>query len=359
MDVQVNPEISLLMETADLVFACVNQRDLSTLTSDGPYCIPSHEVQRIMDAVCGDLDMEDWRVKFYFRGYFMEHYKHSVADLSCVGCLLIYTSLATNDCDLTKSRAMMHDHSVGRPGYYQINSFNSFAIGVQVSEHYRPVWEELNALDMPEGLRMQLLEALSNYHYHVDQLCDFLEPLAQKLLPLLQPWWENAQPRLVQWREFLETEDGKQRILGDVNLNLKDLQNLRVSFRLLLTSYNRCKYIVQKSKFYCSMGIEAKLMPEEKECLAPLETMALRLLSSTDRVEMLRIMSHQTVMPREITKELGINPGTVFRDINNLAQAHLITEVVDGVRRSYTTNLEYLKQFLRRLYHYIERGSKP
>lgn len=354
MDIQVNPEISLLMETADLVFAYVNQRELSTLTSDGPYCIPGHEVRRIMDAVCGDMDMEDWRVKFYFRGYFMEQYKHSVADLSCVGCLLIYTSLATNDCDLHKSREMMHNHVAGKTGYYEINSFNSFAIGLQTSEQYRPVWEELNTLDMPDGLRMQLLEALSNYHYHVDQLCDFLEPLAQRLLPLLQPWWENAQLRLAQWREFLETEEGIQRVLGDVNLNLKDLQNLCVSFRLLLTSYNRCKYMVQNSTFYCAMGLEAKLKAEEKDCLTPLETMALRLLSSTDRVEMLRIMSHQTVMPREITKELGINPGTVFRDINNLEQAHLITELLEGNRRTYTTNLEYLRQFLRRLYRYID-----
>ena len=41
--------------------------------------------------------------------------------------------------------------------------------------------------------------------------------------------------------------------------------------------------------------------------------------------------------------------GTVFRDLNNLATAKLITRVAEGRKRVYSTNMETLRSLTRRI----------
>ena len=50
----------------------------------------------------------------------------------------------------------------------------------------------------------------------------------------------------------------------------------------------------------------------------------------------------------ELASELGLNSGTVFRDLNNLATAQLITRDVRGRRSVYSTNMDMLRRLMRR-----------
>ncbi len=357
MNIFVNPQISLLVETADLVFAYANQMGPAALTMDKPYCIPVHEVGEIMEAVCGDLDPMERRLKFFFQGYTIESFKNTKVSETCVGNMLIHTGLLKGNCDLQTSRKVMHDHLIGSGAFYKINSFNPFGIGVDICDEHRFIAEELSAFDMPDGLRLQLLEVLSNYHYYVDMLCDLLEPLALRLLPLLEPWWEKAAPRLEQWSSSLHTEKGREDFFSGINMDTSKMKALQFSLHIFRPGLNRININLSDKVLYSSMGLEILPVKEEGENLSSVELAALRLLSGADRLEMLRAMSDRIMTPKELTEDLGLNSGSVFRDLGNLFQAHLVEMVVDGLHRSYKTNVPYLDALLRRLGSYIKKQN--
>lgn len=356
MEIRINPEISLMTETAELLCAYVNQQNPATLTAAEPYCIPVQEISKMMDAVFGDLDLSDPRLNFYFRGHVVEGYKEKGGTLTCVGVMLIGTAIQSDGCDVQVFREEMHNSTAGKEEFYTISSVTPFGLGLGSSQSYRPLFEELSKLDLPDTLRMKLLEALSNFHFHVDRLCDLLEPYALRLLPLLQPWWEMAKPRIEQWREVLETEQGRNNLLAEINMDTTSLQCLSLNLRFFNVGYNRCKYDVDQQILDAYINLAREPILRKDDNLTENEVLTLRLLSSVDRVDMLKSMCGRVMTPKELTKELGMNPGSVFRDLNSLFQVKLIDMVVEGTHRSYTTNMEYFESFLRRLHGYVKSG---
>ena len=357
MNVSINPKLSLLMETADLLFAYVNQMSPSTLTSDKPYCIPEAEVDRIMKEVCGHLDPEDAKLRFYFQSVPVDSVKSTKMGGTSVGQLLVYTNMDASGCDIQQARTIMHDYYLGTGCFYEIHNIGQFALGTRACEEYRSIAQELQKLSMPETLRLQLAEVLSNYHHHVDQICDLLEPLSQKLQPLLLPWWEQMRPWMEQWRENLSTLQGQQDFAERINLDTTNMKNLQVSFRLLRTDCSQGMYDLIDSELRCQLGLDFEPEKESAGALSSLQITALRLLASPDRIEMLRAMTNRVMTPKELTQELGMHAGTVFRDLNSMFQAHLVELVVDGIHRSYTTNTKYVNQLLAQLGGYINQKT--
>lgn len=357
MQVWINPEMSILMETADLLFAYVNNMEPSVLTSDKPYCIPGAEVARIMEEVCGDLNPEDAKLRFYFQCIPLDNMKSTKLNGTSVGQMLVYTNIEASGCDVQQARAIMHTHSMGEGHPYEIHTFSQLALGVRTCEEYRSIAQELQKLSMPETLRLQLAEVLSNYHYHVDQICDLLEPLAKKLLPLLKPWWEQMLPRMEQWRESLSTEQGQQDFAERINLDTTNMKCLQLGLRILRPDCSQGMYDLIDSELCCQIGLEFEPEKENVGALSQKQITALRLLASPDRIEMLRAMTGRVMTPKELTQELGMHAGSVFRDLNSMFQVHLVELVVDGVHRSYTTNTKYVNQLLAQLGNYINQKT--
>lgn len=355
MEISINPQISLLMETADLVFVYANQMDPAVLTSDKLYCIPVPEIKRIMDEVCVGLNPQDRRLRFFFQSFTIENFKNIQAFETCAGSMLIHTCLHSGDCDLQASRKSMHGHFIGSGGYIEINSFNPCGIGTNSCSEYRSIAEELSAFDMPEGLRLRLLEVLSSFHHSVDELCDLLEPLAQRLLPLLEPWWAKMAPRLEQWREVLNTEKG---LRDFVKMDTSKLESLQFSLHIFRPAVNRGLFVESAGVLHKDVGLDTQPVKEERDGFTPEELSALRLLSGADRIKMLRAMSDRVMTPKELTERLNLNSGSVFRDLNNLLQVCLVEMVeTDGIHRSYKTNVAYLEDLVDQLVRYIKKQS--
>lgn len=345
------------METADLLFAYVNRLAPAVLTSDKPYCIPETEVARIMELVCGHLDPEDAKLRFYFQSVPVDNVKSAKLGGTSVGQLLIYTNIDASGYDVQQARAIMHSHSLGKGHPYEIHAIGQLALGVRICEEYRSIAQELQKLSIPESLRLQLAEVLSNYHHHVDQICDLLEPLSQNLQPLLMPWWEQMLPRVEQWRENLSTPQGQQEFAERINLDTTNMKALQVSLRIFNTDCSLGMYDLIDSEFRCQLGLDFAPEKENLGVLSSLQIAALRLLASTDRIEMLRAMTGRVMTPKELTQELGMHAGSVFRDLNSMFQAHLVELVVDGIHRSYTTNTKYVNQLLAQLGSYINQKT--
>lgn len=356
MIIQIYSQPNLFLETADLVCAYVNGIEPKYLTDEGACYVPAPEITKMMEAVCGEIDLSSSRIKLYFRSYKLEENGDTERRPICIGGLLLNTCIEDNTCDSSSMREYLHGSYLGTGKPYRINSFGAAGFGWDRSQEYCTISEELDKHAMPDGLRLRMAETLAAYHHHVDQLCDLLEPLVKRLRPLLEPWVENLQPQIEQWRVALNTEEKQRDFRSRFNINLDEVR--RIVMRPRIFYPGDCNgFYTQSDVLYCNAGIGLRIGQAKKPTLATQELAALRQLSGIDRIEMLHIMVGQNMGPRELARRLGINPGTAFRDLNSMYQAHLLKIVPERNGRTYITDLDFIKQMVKRLVEYIERGT--
>ena len=81
---------------------------------------------------------------------------------------------------------------------------------------------------------------------------------------------------------------------------------------------------------------------------------ALRLLSNPTRMEMLRLMADHAMSPPELMAALKLHAGSVYRDLDGLLNARLITmEVCNGPPR-YRTNPVTIRKLTSQLMAYLK-----
>ena len=348
MEILINQEISLLKETVELVFTYVNQLEPGRLTPGEPG-IPVQEVRTMMDAACSDLDLKNPILRFFFQPFTIESYKHTSCADTCVAIIMAYSFLRYSGSDMGLSRQSLHDHHIGRAPYIAVTSFNACGMGTLDCQEYRSLAAQLNAFDMPDGLRLQLLEMITGYHRHVDMLCDLLEPVTQKLLPMLMPWWQKAESSREQWAGLLRDEERRKEFCKGFQSVTSDLGRIQLNLHLLRSGLGYGSYEHDNYVLVCDFGPGAFPEGTRRKRLASSEIAALRLLANPDRIEMLQIMMDGFVTPRELTERLNLYSGSVFRDLSNMFQAQMLDVEVDGIHRSYKTNIANLERLVNRL----------
>lgn len=355
MEIKIKNQPNLLLDTADLVCAYVNGIEPKYLTGDGDFCIPAEEVAKMMNTVCSDLDLESSRIKLYFRGYKLDENSSADQRMACIAYIL----LNSNNDDLWvcgQVREVLHNSFIGTGKPYKINSFGLTGFGWDECTEERTISDELDKLAMPDALRLRLAEVLSAYHKHVDQLCDLLEPLAERLRPLMEPWIEKLQPQIEQWQAALGTEEKLRDFLSRFNTNLDTTKCIYMTPQMFYPATCQGTF-TRTNVLFCSIGVGLHIGQPEKDDTVQARVAALRQLANVDRIEMLRLMAGKGMRPREIARKLSINPGTVFRDLNNMCQAHLLKIVPEEGGFTYVTNMSYLKRSVNYLIQYIEGGE--
>ena len=87
----------------------------------------------------------------------------------------------------------------------------------------------------------------------------------------------------------------------------------------------------------------------DEEEFAPWEIRALRLLGSQARIKLLKAIHSQPMSTRELSQNLGMNLGSVGRDVSSLLTAGLLVVEVDDDRRRYRINTTALDTIIRHL----------
>lgn len=344
----------LLLETAEIVFSFVNDLPPGQLTVPGEWCIPEEEALRIRNEVCRGLEPRDKKLQFFFQGFELEGGYNRLSNL---GTMMLYSCLNAlpPDVEQMKENMLAFWESIEPP--YCISAADPFALSIVHGspDEFSPLSEEMNKVPAPMSYQLRLTEVFSQYPRYLHQLVDILHPLAKRLEPLLEPWIRQAQPLLQKWEAFFS-----------------EPENVRDFFRNRMAGF-QCDQIEICLRYFPSKGGYYRLINEEKDsqgmaCLligldmkpgvskaasAPSldeeEVAALRLIANPDRLEMLSAMMRRPMGGHELAGELGLNSGTVFRDLNNLATAKLITRVAEGRKRVYSTNMETLRNLTRRI----------
>ena len=109
--------------------------------------------------------------------------------------------------------------------------------------------------------------------------------------------------------------------------------------------------------FHLGVGKEPEPRRAEPCSMADEEFEALRLMGNPARARMLQAMMYRTMTIQELSKALGLNPGSVHRDLNSLFCAKLLVlEAVRG-KTGYRTDYEKIKALTERFLQFLEQNK--
>ncbi len=354
MKLTVHSRPCYLLETAELVFSFVNDLPASQLTAPGEFCIPEEEALKIRTEVCRDLNPQDRQLQYFFQGFVMEHSRSRLSNLATT---MLYSCLGTFSSDAEQMKQKLLDFWAKIDPPYCISAADPFALSIDTAKQqgFVPLSEEMNKVSVPEAYQLRLVGAFSQYEYHLNQLMEILRPLARRLEPLLEPWVQRAQPLVRRWEQFFQKEENvraffRNRVDGfrcdAIELTLRYFPAEGGYYRVFGKTQTELNEACLLTGLGMKVGVEK---PAEAPFLSDQEMTALRLIANQDRLAMLHAMMGQSMGGYELAEELGLNSGTVFRDLNNLATAQLITRDARGRKSVYRTNIEMVRQLMARV----------
>ena len=187
---------------------------------------------------------------------------------------------------------------------------------------------------MEEDFLLILLEVFSDYTYQMNCLRELIMPIARRLQALLEPFVAQAEPLRETWDRFFP---------GDLCRGLcdeasgndleKPLEQAGITFAISGRP-QRCGYLdPERNSFFMHLGvaIQPTLQQEyEQEGLNERELASLRLLGDKGRSEMVQALMEKSMSMQELATHLGLNPGTVFRNLNSLTSAELFDQGGSG-----------------------------
>ncbi|MGM9640038.1 MAG: hypothetical protein ACI3V3_01565 [Faecousia sp.] len=329
----------LLLETAELVHAFLNNVPAQSLTLDGPYCIPADKVAEIQNEVTKDLNPEDEELQYYFKGVSFDGGEER---LSFLASMLLYFQVPVAHSEVDAALEYLHFMWSELDKPFSISGVSPFTLSVSKATQYTNLSKEICKLPIPHSYQIHLIEAFSGFDWHLERIGNILRPLAERLKPLLEPWVENAAPLRDQWRTFGKTPEAADFILKRAKFNNRNIDKLHIALRYfsLQTSPGISIEEMESLSFHMSLAVLPGQPPRRvKSSMRPDDYNVLRLLSSPDRFAVYRAVRKEPKSMQDLTVELNLNPGTVFRIVNSLYNANLLNLQVISGRNCYTANI--------------------
>ncbi len=206
---------------------------------------------------------------------------------------------------------------------------------------------------------MELVEVLSNFPYHIRKVAELLRPAVERLRELLDPWVQRAQPRLDQWETFFREGNLLAYLAKFSQLANQEIHICTIGLLYFHQGGGPGQFLLDGSRVSLMFSPDvpptlADFVRPKDEKLQDTQFNALRLLSNPTRMEMLRLMADHAMSPPELMAALKLHAGSVYRDLDGLLNARLITmEVCNGPPR-YRTNPVTIRKLTSQLMAYLK-----
>ena len=220
---------------------------------------------------------------------------------------------------------------------------------------------ELKKLPVEEDFLLILLEVFSDYTYQMNCLRELIMPIARRLQALLEPFVAQAEPLRETWDRFFQETSVEDFVMKRAGTTLeKPLEQAGITLRYL-GAHNAAGYLdPERNSFFMHLGvaIQPTLQQEyEQEGLNERELASLRLLGDKGRSEMVQALMEKSMSMQELATHLGLNPGTVFRNLNSLTSAELLTKEVRGDRYYYRTDFPFIQAIFQHMLDFYQKGG--
>lgn len=361
MEVVIEREPCYLLEAAELVYSWVNDIPTEKLTGPGTYCIPVPEMDAIRMRACAGLDRRDAALQYYFTSVVLEPDGH---DSSCLGCCLLYTPIRELEPNPTQmGQSLVENWHYLRSSGARVTSIsgNSLNFEEEFAGGFLSLAQEMAELTAPQSYRMQLLEAFSAYDVHLNRLLSLLEPVLRRLPTLLEPWSRQAEHLVNKWHEFFSAYSAEEFFRQRSGISCESCKTATLRLRYVFPKVSQGKVWSQFGVilFHLGVNLEPCSSQVSEIALSEQEFEALRLIGNPTRAKMLLEMMDKAMNIQELSLALGINPGSVFRDLNSLFSAKLLLlEIVNG-RSYYRTNYTMVEHVTDRICKFLQQKSQP
>ena len=352
----VNDNPNYFYEAMTLVQAYVNDTPPEKLTRPLPNCIPAGEIAHMLESLKSFFPSTDSWLQFYFKQHLLGN---GDADRSSIAQIILF-SLAYfhgDDCGSTAEQIKIRWKNLRRSGFF-IDGIAAYGFKFSAPHADSPqlMWEALQALKLPQPLKMNLLEVVLDCDDHIDRICKLLSPVALALQSWLLPYVRKNQPQREAWREllsgtppqvFLKLRAG---VIYDGPCD-KGVASLR---------YLQCDEspwaVDPWGEVWCYFGIsmEASVTWKTKRDTLAADTLsAFSLLGNRGRANLVRAMMKDGYSVREAANLLGQNPGTVSKDIKCLYHAGILEMDYRNERCLYRVNQKTLRSIFRNIEQYF------
>lgn len=150
-----------------------------------------------------------------------------------------------------------------------------------------------------------------------------------------------------------------QTMLRKIGLKQPEIRRLELAMRYFFPFGGPGEFQHPQAHLSLHMGVgipPGKDAPQAADFLHDWEFNALRLLAHPDRARMLRAMTGQAMSVQELSQTLGLNPGSVFRELNNMKNVGLLAQEVVSNRIYYRTDSATVERLTKHLVRYLNQG---
>lgn len=350
MKVRVYREPCILLEATELVYAWVNQLPPENPATEKGLYIPAEEALRIRDGVCQFLNPDDAELQFFFRSI---PFGGESGQKTCIARCLVYNTLEFGHPDPDDmAKALSHAWNEEMQGPISIAGMDQYSVsfGLGNPGEFLPLSREIAKLPLPTTYQLQFLDVFSHYGFYIQRLADLLRPVTSKLAELLQPWVLKVQSRLDQWEEYLSEDNVEEFFFKSYHMKVKapDVVEIALHYFLPRSGMLHVAYSGGIARMLLGTAMDIGVKEQKKEELSEREYSALRLIANPDRVAMLQAMMHEPMSGQELIQKLGLNSGSVFRDLNSMCNADLLIREIGKGKSIYRTNYPLVQSLFQR-----------
>lgn len=358
MEFTVYEKPCLLLETAELVYAFVNHLPAKSLTRSGPHCISTEAAEEMLKEVCASLSAEDDELRFYFEGTPIEGESER---MSCLAYTLICSCLPVDHVAVDDAIQALHSVWFKHERNFTIEGINGYSLSLIHSTHYTSFAQQILKLPISTLYQAKLIEVFSGFDWHVERVGKILQPLAQRLQPLLEPWIKQAAPLITAWQHFLSTPESEDIVQKKMNFIKDDIKEVRLALRYFSPQCGLGNFSYGPNIMRLHMGVAITPGQPSIQNTPPedWELAAMRLLASSDRITMLNAMLREPMSGPALMKKFGFHSGSVFRDLNSLYNAGLLSICVQDGKNTYRTNFPVIQKLATRMLQAIDPDYKP
>lgn len=352
MDIMVTAKSHMLLETVELLYACVNDLAPEKLTCPGQYCLPVESVRELLNLVRRESSCTDPTLRYYFgQQVFFEDPEQT----TCIARHLLYKNSAVSQGPIQEDfQALRRLWQRQTSRNWHLTAINKYHLSFGLSQDAQdePLTRGITRLGVNSAYGQILLDQLSDWGSALDRLEALITPLALKLEPLLLPWAQAAEPLAQAWRDHYALPDAEHRLYRRIQYNDElPLSSLQIQLRYLRPKEGPGNTWAEHDdhRIFLHTGVAVPVERTAQRGFEARDFQALRLLGSESRMQMLRVMLDKPMSSRELAKALNLHLGVVTRDVSSLHEVGLLTLEISNRHRRYRTNTQTLQALISQL----------
>lgn len=305
-------------------------------------------LDRITNRLCAGLDRGEPELVFFFKPFDTERR----GEVNCIGRVLLFsfmnTAIPGYDA-LIADIKQRHARAVA-DGARVVDFNNAGVYWSTTAEGPAPsLFEQIYSLHYPAEAKLDTYRVLSDFDRFLDRLAELMRPYAEKLSACLCELTPAYTAALKAWQERIE-ESGLEHFAPLLKLTepaFGEAHSMNVNVGIFLfneVGFGNAPGEEHSVVLYIGMGVYPGFERGYDEHRAERLSEIFRLLADPAKLDLLSRLARESSYCLELSKQTGVNPGNVSRNLNALSDCGLLDKQRSGGRTYYTTNGKALKK---------------